>query len=118
MKLRSISVALTLLAAAFMPTAAFAKDVYRGQGYTVTIGDDGSYKGCDSRNRCLFIPEYAHRHQGAYTWENKGFTYIMSPVAGTQSAPDWVDYRYTLKVVNPQGKVILKRMLTPMGVGG
>jgi hypothetical protein len=117
-RLPTLAATLTLLAATFFPSAAFAKDIYRGQGYTVTIGDDGSYYGCDARNRCLSIDEYAHRERGTYTWENKGFTYIMSPIFGTESAPDWADYRYSLKVISPQGKIMLKRVLTPMGVGG
>jgi hypothetical protein len=116
--LTAIAATLTLLAATLVPTAVLAKDIYRGQGYTVTIGDDGSYYGCDARKRCLFIESYAHRERGGYVWENRGFTYIMMPIDGTKSAPNGVDDRYSLKVINPQGQVILKRVLNPMGVGG
>jgi hypothetical protein len=114
----AIAATLTILGATLIPTAAMAKDVYRGQGYTVTIGDDGSYYGCDARKRCLFIESYAHQERGGYVWENRGFTYIMMPIDRPQSSRDGVDDRYSLKVINPQGQVILKRVLHPMGVGG
>jgi hypothetical protein len=113
-----IAVILALLASTLIPSAAFAKDVYRGQNYTVSIGDDGSYYGCDARKRCLFIESYSHRERGTYTWENKGFTYIMSPIYGTQSTSDGANYQYSLKVINPHGKIILKRILNPIGLGG
>jgi hypothetical protein len=111
MKLNFAVCLATLFATTLLPTAAFAKDVYRGQGYTVTIGNNGSYYGCDSQNRCLSIPNYFQRHKDAYSWKNKGFTYILSPIVGR---PD----RYSLEVVNPQSKIILLRKLVRMGVGG
>jgi hypothetical protein len=92
--------ALTIISAVLITKPAFA-DTYRGGGYRVKIGDDGSYYGCDAKKRCLFINEYSHRQSGSYTWENKGFTYIMSPMQG----------KYLLKVINPQGKAILQRSL-------
>jgi hypothetical protein len=94
----SIVCVLTMMAATIVVSPTFAS-TYRGGGYSVKIGDDGSYYGCDAKKRCLFINEYSHRQSGAYTWENKGFTYIMSPMQG----------KYLLKVINPQDKVILQR---------
>jgi hypothetical protein len=91
-----------VITSALIAKPAFA-DTYRGGGYSVKIGDDGSYYGCDAKKRCLYIESYSHRNRGTYTWENKDFTYIMSPHSGG---------KYLLRVVNPQSKVILRRILS------
>jgi uncharacterized protein YecT (DUF1311 family) len=78
--------------------------------YTVTIeGYAGmaSYRGCNSKNKCLYIPEASHYTQGHYTWENEGYTYNMSPINDTG--------KYRLKIFNPQGKVLVDRVLSRMG---
>lgn len=81
-----------------------------GGGYTVTIegyAGSASYRGCNSKNQCVYIPEASHYTQGHYTWENNGYTYNMSPLDNT-------DDEYRLKIFNPQGKVLVNQVLTPV----
>lgn len=81
-----------------------------GGGYTVTIEGSGgsiSYRGCNSKNKCMYIPAASDRTQEGYTWENEGFTYKMSPVNNTG--------KYRLKIINPEGKVLVNQILSRMG---
>ncbi|MBD2579236.1 SH3 domain-containing protein [Oscillatoria sp. FACHB-1406] len=99
----------TLLAGLLFATSAKA-DTYQGGGYTVTIGGaDGevSYRGCDDRGNCLYIPQVSFRQRGSLIWENSGYTYNMSPL-GTN------DGRYRLKVFAPNGNVILNVEMSPV----
>jgi hypothetical protein len=112
-----IAVALTLLTTTVLSSSALADSgsgagMYRGQGYTVTIGENGSYYGCDARNRCLSIQEPTGQEGDSYMWEKAGTVYEMTRISAKG------DPRYILKVTNPRGKVILKRTLTAIGVGG
>ncbi|MDY6804318.1 MAG: lysozyme inhibitor LprI family protein [Cyanobacteriota bacterium] len=81
-----------------------------GGGYTVTIeGSQGiiSYRGCNSKNKCMYIPAASDYTQGGYTWENEGFTYKMSPVNNTG--------KYRLKIIDPEGKMLVNQVLSRMG---
>jgi len=83
---------------------------FSGGGYTVTIegyAASASYRGCNSKNKCLYIPQASHYTQGHYTWENYGYTYNMSPINDTG--------KYRLKIFNPQGKVLVNQVLSRMG---
>jgi hypothetical protein len=89
------------------PMAALAceeSSTYQGGGYTVTIGSEGSYYGCNAKKQCLEIANYAHQTQGQYIWENKGFTYSMTPVANGN---------YRLKVMNDRNRVVLNKIVKP-----
>jgi hypothetical protein len=92
--------------------------IYVGQGYTVTVGEDGSYRGCDSKNRCLSIEQPASRDGELSIWGNNGFVYSLAPVPGTSAGEGYASEKFTLTVVNPRGKRILRRTLTAQGVGG
>ncbi len=81
---------------------------YQGGGYTVQIegfAGEASYTGCDSKKRCITIPEASHYTQGSYIWENQGYSYSMSPVGNNG--------QYRLKVYNPEGKILLNQLMNP-----
>jgi hypothetical protein len=80
---------------------------YQGGGYTVTIGDEGNYYGCNSKNQCLEIAQYSSQTQGQYIWENKGMTYSMTPIAGKNGL-------YRLKVVNAKNRVVVSKIMKPV----
>jgi hypothetical protein len=75
---------------------------YEGGGYRVTIGSDGSYYGCNAKDQCLSIPTYAHQTKGRYTWENKGTTYIMTPINSRRTP-------YRLRVVDRRQRVLVNQ---------
>jgi len=82
---------------------------YSGGGYTVTIewhNGEASYRGCNAKNQCIEIVEPSWHHAGAYTWENKGYCYCMTPV-GKRG-----DYR--LRVMNEKGQTLLRVLLHPV----
>ncbi|CAK0776465.1 exported hypothetical protein [Azospirillaceae bacterium] len=80
-----------------------AGSVYSGGGFVVTVGDDGSYYGCNRKNECLSIAEYSWQQNGAYVWEKGNYSYAMTP-----------DSRgYRLKVTGPSGKTIINQGLLP-----
>ncbi len=84
--------------------------IFIGGGYTVSIegyAGSASYRGCNSKNKCLYIPEASHYTQGHYTWENSGYTYNMSPINNTG--------KYRFKIISPQGKVLVNQVLSRMG---
>jgi hypothetical protein len=79
---------------------------YSGGGWTVVIGNDGSYTGCDSRQHCLHIARYDWRSRGAYIWSSNNYTYSMTPI---DSGPS-----YRLRVRDPKGKSILVQTVLPL----
>jgi hypothetical protein len=80
---------------------------YQGGGYTVSIGEEGSYHGCNSKNQCLEIAQYASATQGQYIWENKGTTYSMTPVSTQEGA-------YRLKVIDARNRVLVSKIMKPV----
>jgi hypothetical protein len=80
---------------------------YKGGGYTVLIGEEGSYHGCNSKNQCLEISQYASATQGQYIWENKGTTYSMTPVKTQEGA-------YRLKVIDARNRVLVSKVVKPV----
>ncbi|MCX6553238.1 MAG: hypothetical protein NTY02_19915 [Acidobacteria bacterium] len=102
--MKLVAVAACVVATLVAPLLARA-DKFSGGGWTVTIGDDGSYTGCDAQNRCLRIESYDQQSQGAYVWSNGGYTYAMSPI---DAGP-----RYRLTVRDPKDKVILRQVMSP-----
>jgi hypothetical protein len=81
--------------------------IYKGGGYTVSIGQAGEYFGCNSKNQCLEITQYASATQGQYIWENKGTTYSMTPI----TTPDGA---YRLKVVDASNRVLVSKIMKPV----
>jgi hypothetical protein len=89
------------------PMAALACEestTYQGGGYSVTIGAEGSYYGCNAKKQCLEIANYANQSQGQYIWENKGFTYSMTPISNGN---------YRLKVLNDRNRAIVSKIMKP-----
>jgi hypothetical protein len=80
---------------------------YQGGGYTVSIGEAGSYHGCNSKNQCLEIAEYASATQGQYIWENKGTTYSMTPLTTQDGA-------YRLRVIDAKNRVLVSKVVKPV----
>jgi hypothetical protein len=80
---------------------------YKGGGYTVSINAEGSYYGCNSKNQCLEIAQYASATQGQYIWENKGTTYSMTPVKTQEGA-------YRLKVIDARNRVLVSKVVKPV----
>lgn len=98
-----------VLSTSLIPLAAIACDegsTYQGGGYTVTIGSEGNYYGCNSKNQCLEISQYSHQSRGQYIWENKGTTYSMTPISGKK-------YPYRLKVIGSRGQVLVNQLMKP-----
>lgn len=98
---------LTLGTSLLFSTSALA-DTYQGDGYTVTIdgsGGNASYHGCDSQNRCLYIPQASNHNRGTYTWENSGYTYTMSPIGKS--------LLYRLRVYDRNNRIILNAVMSP-----
>jgi hypothetical protein len=82
-------------------------NTYQGGGYTVSIGEEGSYLGCNSKNQCLEIAQYSSATQGQYIWENKGTTYSMTPVKAQDGA-------YRLKVIDARNRVLVSKVVKPV----
>jgi hypothetical protein len=80
---------------------------YQGGGYTVSIGSEGSYYGCNAKKQCLEISEYSHQSRGQYIWENKGTTYSMTPLAGK-------DGSYRLKVFSSNNRLLISQVMKPV----
>lgn len=80
---------------------------YKGGGYTVSIGAEGSYYGCNSKNQCLEIAQYASATQGQYIWEHKSTTYSMTPVETQEGV-------YRLKVIDGRNRVLLSKIMKPV----
>ncbi len=80
---------------------------YQGGGYTVSIGEEGSYHGCNSKNQCLEIAQYSSATQGQFVWENKGTTYSMTPVKSPEGA-------YRLKVIDARNRVLVSKVMKPV----
>jgi hypothetical protein len=117
--MKQMSVFFTVLSLFLYSTVARADGgLYKGQGYTVIVGDNGSYRGCDSRNRCLSIAQPSSHEGESYTWENSGFVYSLQPVAGSSVSEGYASTKFVLTVLNPQGKRILRKILQAQGVGG
>jgi hypothetical protein len=82
-------------------------NVYQGGGYTVSIGEEGGYRGCNSKNQCLEIAQYSWATQGQYIWENKGTTYSMTPLTTQDGA-------YRLKVIDAKNRVLVSKVVKPV----
>jgi hypothetical protein len=109
--LRVLLVATAITATSLLGSiAAFAceeSSTYKGGGYTVSIGGEGNYLGCNSKNQCLEIAQYSYQSQGKYVWENKGTTYSMTPMAGEQGL-------YRLKVTDARNRVLVNKIMKPV----
>ena len=101
--LLGLTTSLALVSITNLPALA---DIFKGGKYTVTISG-ASYRGCDSKNRCVYIPMYSYRERGSYIWEKNGYTYNMSP-AGSR------DGNYRLKVFSPSHRLILNQLVKPV----
>ena len=104
LQIRALTIGAVILGS-LLANSALAS-TYKGGGYTITIGDDLSYYGCDAQDNCLYIPYYSHQTRGHITWENSGYTYNMSPTGNRGE--------YRLKVYNPRGTVILQQVVNPI----
>ncbi len=81
---------------------------YKSNGYTIDI-DRGVYYGCDPRNRCVKIPRNKSRYDGKMKeWRNAGYVYRVTPVG--DKLINGHNTRILLKIINPQQKVISKRI--------
>ncbi|ACK69205.1 hypothetical protein PCC7424_0749 [Gloeothece citriformis PCC 7424] len=87
-------------------------ETYQAGEYTITLEMDAqqgrTYRGCDHRRNCLYLTHgTAWREQGyrGFSWENKSYTYSISWQEGT-TQPMY------LKVFNPQGRLILNRVMS------
>jgi hypothetical protein len=80
---------------------------YKGGGYTVSIGEEGNYYGCNSKNQCLEIAQYASATQGQYIWENKGTTYSMTPITSQEGV-------YRLRVIDARNRVLVSKIMKPV----
>jgi hypothetical protein len=102
---------LVVLALVILPAIRSASaEEYLGGGYRVTIeglAGDAKYTGCDPKGRCQTIDEASWSERGSYIWENKGYTYSMSPTKKR-------DGSYMLKIFDPGGKVILEQHMSPV----
>ncbi|MEA5570642.1 hypothetical protein [Calothrix sp. UHCC 0171] len=110
MKFTILSLSTALVASVSFLPPVFAESVsfYSGGGYSVKIvgfAGSASYTGCDRQNRCLTITEASNYSRGSYVWENRGYTYSMSPVGRSG--------KYRLRVFNPSGKVLLNQVMNP-----
>jgi hypothetical protein len=81
---------------------------YKSSGYTIDI-EEGEYHGCDPRNRCVTIPRKKSRYQGKVKeWRNAGYLYRITPVG--DKLINGHNTRILVKIINPQKKVIFKRI--------
>ena len=81
-------------------------EVYRGGGYTVFLVGD-YYKGCDPQKHCIEIDHIAKRTPEQSSWKNRGYTYSMSRLIQKHGKS-----RQRLRVVDPQGKVLVNLVMT------
>lgn len=90
-----------------LPISALASgdsNIYRGGGYQVSIGTDGSYYGCNLKRQCISIKNYSYRSRGQYIWENKGITYSMTPSHNREGI-------YRLKVVSQRQQIFVNQIM-------
>jgi hypothetical protein len=81
---------------------------YKSNGYTIDI-ENGKYYACNPQNRCLTIPRSKSRYNGrAKEWRNAGYLYRLTPVGN--KLVNGHNTRVLLKIINPQQKVISKRI--------
>lgn len=85
------------------PTASL-QGTYRGGGFTVTVGSDASYRGCNAKNQCLEIPRVFSIQQGIYTWVNGDYTYTLSPAESSG--------QYRLQVFDPSRTAVVNTLLS------
>ncbi len=76
-------------------------EIWKGGGYTVYVVGE-YYKGCDAQKHCVEIDHIAKRTSTSSIWKNNGYTYRLSQLSEQNGKP-----RARLRVLNPQGKVIL-----------
>jgi hypothetical protein len=80
---------------------------YQGGGYTVSIGSQGNYYGCNAQKQCLEISKYSYQNQGQFIWENKDNTYSMTPMLGKRG-------RYRLKIFSPKNELLISQIMNPV----
>jgi hypothetical protein len=116
LKMTSIVILLFASAPRSMAESDGAIGVFRGQNYTVTVGSNGSFRGCHHRGRCVFIAQpYSCRDGFDYNynwfWVHKGLTYRMIPEIVPQGMSARSAWNFDLKVTNSRGRVILHKEL-------
>lgn len=95
-----------LVLASPAPMAHDKDATYQGGGYTVSIGSQGNYYGCNPQKQCLEISKYSYQNQGQFIWENKDNTYSMTPMLGKQG-------RYRLKIFGPKNELLISQIMKP-----
>jgi hypothetical protein len=108
-------VSLSIVSATFFSTLAKADPgvyKYAGKGYTVTMSSDGkNYHGCDLKQRCIDLNNGEQIGESVNQWKtSNNYLYKMEQMPNGRG-------KNTLKVYNPKGKVILKRVMTPLNGG-
>jgi hypothetical protein len=94
------------------PTAHNKHVTYQGGGYTVSIGSQGSYYGCDPQKQCLGISKYSYQNQGQFIWENKNISYSMTPMLLSKQG------RYRLKIFGPKNELLASQIMRPVKLDG
>lgn len=87
--------------------------IYQAGEYTVTLDQDPDlgriYYGCDPKQRCIYLTQgttWRDQKRRGISWENQGYTYSISWQEDANSPLE-------LKVFNPQGRMILHRLMIP-----
>jgi hypothetical protein len=87
-------------------------EIYRAGEFIITIDRDAyngrTYRGCDAKKNCIYLTQgTAWRDKGyrGISWENREYTYIVIWQEGASQA-------IYLKVFNPQGHLILNRVMS------
>jgi hypothetical protein len=85
---------------------------YTSKGYSVTVSSDmNKYRGCDPKKRCIELTNSEQLNETDYQWKTKNnYTYNMSQISNGRG-------KYMLKVYSPDRKLILKRVMNPLGGG-
>jgi hypothetical protein len=113
MKLRHVLISAVsglMFAAPVLTEAAQAGDpsraaMYRGGGYTIRL-QQGKYKGCDSKERCVNIPRFSSRNKDQTIWKHQGDTYTLSEIRNSPIKPKY-EANTRLTVTNAKGTVVL-----------
>lgn len=103
----STSLLSPLVLASPAPMAHNKDATYQGGGYTVSIGSQGNYYGCNAQKQCLEISKYSYHNQGQFIWENKDTTYSMTPMLSKQG-------RYRLKIFGSKNELLLSQIMKPV----
>jgi hypothetical protein len=85
---------------------------YTSKGYSVTVSSDmKKYRGCDTKKRCIELTNGEQLNETEHQWKTKNnYIYNMSQISNGRG-------KYMLKVYSPDRKLMLKRVMNPLGGG-